>query len=110
MQMAHGKSLCRHCQRITSSHVEAVPSQNVSFDAAEAAQMSEWMIALSDWLAERGARRAQSVVSKRRRRRRRDDIVPLAKDGVWVVPPSARPKGWESLGLKEGVTHGRVRK
>ena len=30
----------------------------------------------------------------------RQGIV-LAKDGVWLVPVSRRPAGWESMGLRE---------
>jgi hypothetical protein len=25
----------------------------------------------------------------------------LAKDGVWLVPPERRPKGWQKLGLRD---------
>lgn len=27
----------------------------------------------------------------------------LCQDGVWLIPPSDRPKGWEAWGLKELV-------
>lgn len=27
--------------------------------------------------------------------------VEIVKDGVWNVPPEGRPKGWESMGVKE---------
>jgi hypothetical protein len=28
-------------------------------------------------------------------------IKPLARGGVWLVPPEKRPKGWELMELKE---------
>jgi len=29
--------------------------------------------------------------------------VEISRKGYWRVPPSRRPKGWESMGLKEPV-------